>query len=80
MKSSNLDLHINTIDEFHNNLMMYYDLVKEKQKQNKDLGVGGVVNIRRLILPEITLPEEFIEDRTILRDKENGKPRNWGTK
>ena len=80
MKSSNLDLHTNTIDEFHNNLMMYYDLVKEKQKQNKDLGVGGVVNIRRLILPEITLPEEFIEDRTILRDKENGKPRNWGTK
>jgi len=78
MKSSNLDLHKNTISEFHNNLMVYYDLVKDKQEQNKDF--DSVVNIRSLILPEMTLSEEFIEDRTILRDEENGKPRDWGTK
>ena len=32
MKSNKLDLHKNTISELHDNLMVYYDLGKEKQE------------------------------------------------
>ena len=77
MKSNKLDLHKNTISEFHDNLMVYYDLVKEKQANHKGSFAEA---IRKLIFPEVVLFEEKIEDRTILRDEENGKPRNWGTK
>ena len=77
MKSNKLDLHKNTISEFHDNLMVYYDLVKEKQDNHKGSFAEAV---RYLMLPELVLHEEKIEDRTILRDEENGKPRNWGTK
>jgi disulfide oxidoreductase YuzD len=57
--------------------MVYYDLVKEKQANHKGSFAEA---IRKLIFPEVVLFEEKIEDRTILRDEENGKPRNWGTK
>ena len=77
MKSNKLDLHKNTISEFHNNLMVYYDLVKEKQGNHKG---EFAETVRHLVIPKLVLPEELIEDRTILRDEENGKPRNWGTK
>ena len=77
MKSNKLDLHKNTISEFHDDLMVYYDLVKEKQDNHEGSFAEAV---RKLILPELVLHEEKIEDRTILRDEENGKPRNWGTK
>jgi hypothetical protein len=36
--------------------------------------------VTTLKIPELVLFNEKIEDRTILRDEENGKPRNWGTK
>jgi len=77
MKSSKLDLHVNTISDFHDNLMVYYDLVKEKQSTHKGLFAEAVAT---LDFPEVVFFEEKIEDRTILRDEENGKPRNWGTK
>ena len=77
MQSNKLDLHKNTISEFHDNLMVYYDLVKEKQDNHEGSFAEAV---RYLMLPELVLHEEKIEDRTILRDEENGKPRNWGTK
>ena len=77
MQSNKLDLHKNTISEFHDNLMVYYDLVKEKQADHEGPFAEAV---RHLMLPELVLHEEKIEDRTILRDEENGKPRNWGTK
>ena len=73
MKSNKLDLHVNTISDFHDNLMVYYDLVKEKQRTHKDLFAETVTT---LDIPEVVFFEEKIEDRTILRDEENGKPRN----
>ena len=77
MKSNKLDLHKNTISEFHDNLMVYYDLVKEKQVKHNDVFAEVVTS---LPIPDLVLFNEKIEDRTILRDEENGKPRNWGTK
>ena len=77
MQSNKLDLHKNTISEFHDNLMVYYELVKKKQAQHD--GVFAEV-LTSLTIPDLVLFNEKIEDRTILRDEENGKPRNWGTK
>ena len=77
MRSNKLDLHINTISDFHDNLMVYYDLVKQKQADHEGVFAEAPLH---LDLPELVLFEEKIEDRTILRDEENGKPRNWGTK
>jgi len=66
-----LTLESSTISEFHDSLMMYYELVREKQKQHQ----GDWVTSRGYLpLPDINIPKELIEDRTILRD------RDWGTK
>lgn len=71
MKSNKLDLHKNTISEFHNDLMVYYDLVKEKQELHQGPSFQPMSS---LPIPELVLFNEKIEDRTILRDRE------WGTK
>ena len=63
MKSSNLDLHKNTISEFHDNLMVYYELVKEKQDNHKGSFAEAV---RYLMLPELVLHEEKIEDLSLI--------------
>jgi hypothetical protein len=77
MPSNKLDLGSSTISEFHDNLMVYYDLVKQKQSDHKGVFAEAVTTLK---IPEVVFFEEKIEDRTILRDKENGKPRDWGTK
>ena len=66
-----LDLHKNTISEFHNNLMVYYNLCKEKQKEHQG---SWIKKIDQIAIPEFNIPIENYEDRTILRNK------NWGTK
>ena len=77
MSSNPLQLNINTISEFHDNLMEYYDLCKKEQAKH----VGfWVKSLNQIEIPEFDLPKNSIQDRTILRDTENGKPRNWGTK
>lgn len=71
MKSNKLDLHKNTISEFHDNLMVYYDLCKKKQREHIGLFAKKIDNIT---IPEFVLKEETLENRTILRNK------NWGSK
>lgn len=66
-----LDLHKNSISAFHDNLMEYYKLCKEKQSQHLGTWAKKIDNIA---IPEFDITQEKIEDRTILRDK------NWGTK
>jgi hypothetical protein len=66
-----LDLHKNTISEFHENLMVYYELCKDKQ--SKHVGFW-IQKIDQLHIPEFDIKKENIENRTILRNK------NWGTK
>tara|TARA_Y100000034_G_scaffold38692_1_gene47615 strand:+ start:2279 stop:2491 length:213 start_codon:yes stop_codon:yes gene_type:complete len=61
MKSNKLDLHKNTISEFHDNLMVYYDLVKEKQVKHNDVFAEVVTS---LPIPDLVLFNEKIEDRT----------------
>ena len=66
-----LTLESSTISEFHGSLMMYYELVKDKQQHH----IGDWTLSRgTLPIPDVTIPKELIEDRTILRD------RDWGTK
>ena len=71
MQSNKLDLRNTTISEFHDNLMVYYDLVKKKQEEH--LGEWATFK-KHIHLPEFTITKRSIEDRTILRDRE------WGTK
>ena len=66
-----LDLKTNTISEFHDNLMTYYDLCKVRQEQHEGYWATAT---RHVSIPEFVIPKETIEDRTILRDRE------WGTK
>ena len=66
-----LDLHKNTISEFHNNLMVYYDLCKKEQAKH----VGfWVKSLNQMEIPGFDLKKDTMENRTVLRDK------NWGTK
>lgn len=74
MKSNNLDLHSSTISEFHNDLMVYYDLCKEKQREHVGVFAQAVTTIS---VPEVVLSEETMEDRTILRDREWGTKADW---
>lgn len=75
MAPTKLDLHKNTISEIHENLMVYYELIKDKQYNHK----GNFANIvTRLQLPHFTLSKDIMQDRSILREIDNGKPRNWG--
>ena len=60
-----------TIYGFHQNLMVYYDLCKEAQKNHIGFPAKKIDNIT---IPEFTLKSQTVEDRTILRDK------NWGSK
>ena len=66
-----LDLKTNTISEFHDDLMTYYDLCKVKQEQHEGEWATATHHVP---VPEFVIPQEIIEDRTILRDRE------WGTK
>ena len=66
-----LDLHKNTISEFHDNLMVFYELCKKEQAKH----VGYYVkSLQTIEIPVFDVKKDTIEDRTILRDK------NWGTK
>ena len=71
MQSNKLDLHQNTISEFHNDLMVYYDLAQRKQDTHRGELAESVTT---LSIPELVLKKGQREDRTILRDRE------WGTK
>ena len=71
MQSNKLDLHENTINEFHNDLMVYYDMAQREQDKHQGTFAETVTT---LSIPELVLVNEKIEDRTILRDRE------WGTK
>ena len=66
-----LTLESSTISEFHGSLMMYYELVKDKQRQHTG---DWTLSKGTLPIPDINISKESIEDRTILRD------RDWGTK
>ena len=71
MSSNPLQLNKNTISEFHDNLMEYYDLCKKAQARH----VGfWVKSLNQMEIPGFDLKKDTIEDRTILRDKD------WGTK
>tara|TARA_B100001175_G_C19273772_1_gene525428 strand:- start:65 stop:700 length:636 start_codon:yes stop_codon:yes gene_type:complete len=70
-----MHLSENTISEFHDNLMVYYDLAQKKQQEHS----GPLVKtITKLAIPDFDI--KATQDRTILRDYENGNPRDWGTK
>ena len=71
MQSNKLDLHQNTISEFHNDLMVYYDLAQRKQDTHRGELAESVTT---LSIPRLVLKKGQREDRTILRDRE------WGTK
>ena len=65
MSSNPLQLNKNTISEFHDNLMEYYDLCKEAQARH----VGyWVKSLNQMEIPGFDLKKDTIEDRTILRD------------
>lgn len=66
-----LSLQTNTISEFHDSLMVYYDLVKQKQAEHQG---DFILSKGFLPIPEVNIARDLIEDRTILRD------RDWGTK
>ena len=66
-----LNLHKSTIGEFHDDLMVYYDLCKREQA--KHLG-NWVKSFNQMELPVFDIKKDTIQDRTILRDKD------WGTK
>ena len=66
-----LTLESSTISEFHGSLMSYYELVKQKQEDHQG---EWVLSKGYLPLPQIQIPSQLVEDRTILRD------RDWGTK
>jgi len=74
MKSNNFDLSSTSISEFHDNLMVYYDLVKQKQADHQGQFAEAVTT---LALPETILFEEKIQDRTILRDRSWGSKADW---
>jgi len=60
-----LDLHKNTISEFQDDLMLYYDLCKKEQAKH----VGPwITSLHQITIPEFDIKEEIIQDRTILRD------------
>ena len=66
-----LDLHKNTIGDFHRNLMDYYAQAGEKHKRHSGEFVKHIGNFT---VPEFNIDYLKVKDRTILRD------RNWGSK
>ena len=74
MKSNNLSLEKNSISDFHGDLMQYYELVKDKQKQNKGSMAKAITTLK---IPNTVFHEEKIEDRTILRDRDWGSKADW---
>ena len=61
MKSNKLDLHENTIKEFHDDLMVYYEMARREQDKHQGTFVETVTT---LSIPELVLVNEKIEDRT----------------
>ena len=66
-----LDLHKNTIGDFHRNLMDYYAQAGERHKRHSGEFVKYIGNFT---VPEFNIDYLNVKDRTILRD------RNWGSK